>query len=120
MGTKRILLAEDDGALCSLLEDALIREGFAVEVCADGLSALARIASTRPSIVVIDAALPPSGGTEIIEHLRSKGRLVPVILLATEHDEDLQKACEEWIHVGYLAKPFSVQEFLLAITRAGN
>lgn len=118
-GAKRVLVAEDDPGLRSLLQEALLKEGYGVETCADGLTSLARIAGTSPSIVVIDSSLPPSGAADIIEHLRSKGRLVPIILLAARHDEELQKACREWVDVDYLAKPFSVQEFLMAIARAG-
>lgn len=99
---------------------ALPPEGYAVEVCADGLSSLAQIAARPPAFVVVDSDLPPMGGMAIVEHLRKKGRLVPIVLVSSRHDEGIRRECGEWFRVEYLAKPFSLQELFQALIRVSQ
>lgn len=117
---KQILLGEDDSALSELISAALKLEGYGVESCVDTLAALARIASIQPTIVIIDSELPPAGGLAVVEHLRRKGSLVPIIVLSAENDSKLRDAILEWPQAQCLAKPFSIHEMLLAVARAGQ
>ncbi len=120
IGVRRILFGEDDPALCELFHAALAMEGFAVETCPDGVASLALVARNRPSILVLDAELPPAGGLDVVRQIREKGSLVPVILLAGRTDPRAQKAFRQWPHVEVLAKPFGLQELLNAVARAGQ
>jgi two-component system OmpR family response regulator len=115
----RVILGEDDPGLGELFTDALSREGYDVEICTDVKTSLARVAADPPSILVLDSALPPSGGLALVERLRKKGRLVFTVLLASAPDERLRKACLALPRVEYLAKPFSIQELLQALSRFG-
>lgn len=117
-GLKRVLVAEDDPLLRTLYQEALGREGFVVETCGNGTAAMASIGTFQPAILVLDSELPPIGAWPIVERMRERGLLTPIILLACEHDDELQEACARWTGVRYLAKPFGLQEFLQAVARA--
>src|SRR5579885_1121604 len=73
----RILIADDDRELCTLLADYLRREGFEVEAVHDGAAALARLydAQRRPDLLILDVMMPGRDGLETLRELRLQQRL---------------------------------------------
>lgn len=114
---KRVLIADNDAELREFLKEAILRDGFPVEACADAFALGGLLGSFRPAIIVLDSDLPPSGGFPVVERLRERGHLIPIILMASEHDEELKSICEQWPLVQYLPKPFGLQELLQALAR---
>ncbi|GGL29096.1 response regulator transcription factor [Phycicoccus endophyticus] len=111
-----VLLAEDDPAISDPLARALRREGYEVEVCADGESAL-ESALRQPDLVVLDLGLPAMDGLEVCRRLRQEGSSVPVLILTARADEvdtvvGLDAGADD-----YVTKPFRLAE-LLARARA--
>lgn len=115
---RRVLIADDELTLRDFFQEALTLEGFTVETCGDSYTTIARIAAFQPAIIMLDSELHPTGGFPILERLRERGNLAPIIFMATEHDKKLKKICDEWPHVHYLAKPFGFQELLQVLARA--
>jgi CheY-like chemotaxis protein len=78
---KTILLVNDDGNLRSLLkffiEDRL--PGYAVELAADGVEALVKIARSKPAVLVLDYMMPKMDGINVLRHIASDGDRYPVI-----------------------------------------
>lgn len=112
----KVLLAEDDPAISDPLARALRREGYDVEVCSDGESALAA-ALRQPDLVVLDLGLPKMDGLEVCRRLRQEGSGVPVLILTARADEvdtvvGLDAGADD-----YVTKPFRLAE-LLARARA--
>ncbi len=112
----RVLLAEDDPAISEPLARALRREGYDVQVCADGESALAA-AEEDPDLLVLDLGLPKMDGLEVCRKLRAGGHTLPVLILTARADEvdtvvGLDAGADD-----YVTKPFRLAE-LLARTRA--
>jgi DNA-binding response OmpR family regulator len=112
----RVLLAEDDPAISDPLARALRREGYEVDVCADGRAALAA-AEENPDVVVLDLGLPKMDGLEVCRRIRADGRTVPVLILTARADEvdtvvGLDAGADD-----YVTKPFRLAE-LLARVRA--
>jgi len=106
-----ILVIEDDAMLSDVLRMYLEKEGYEVKVTADGLDGLTQSLVTRPALVVLDVMLPRLDGWEIVRQLREVSD-VPIILL-TARGEEVDKL--KGFDLGaddYLAKPFSMQEFL--------
>ena len=56
----RILVVEDEEALCALLDYNLQKEGFSVTLCRDGEEALMRVTEDKPDLVLLDWMLPRS------------------------------------------------------------
>src|SRR6478672_3639273 len=113
----RVLVVEDDAALCRQLAEALTAAGYAVDRAGDGEEGHF-LGDTEPyDAVVLDLGLPRLDGLTILKRWRADGRNFPVLIL-TARDRWTEKV--EGIDAGaddYLAKPFQVEE-LLARLRA--
>lgn len=76
----RVLLVEDEARLAQQLKRHLEREAFAVEITADGPSALAR-AGDPYDCVLLDLGLPGAiDGMEVCRALRAAGNQVPILI----------------------------------------
>jgi DNA-binding response OmpR family regulator len=109
----KILVVDDDAAVCRLIRDVLEMEGFEVTVAADGYSGLRAIDADRPDCVVLDVMMPGLDGHAVLTRIRSLGgRHLPVVML-TAHADDGQ-AWQAWTEgVDYfLSKPFEPEELL--------
>jgi CheY-like chemotaxis protein len=113
----RILIAEDDDLLRSILEIVLTEEGFTVEVCPNGQAAMDRLsadraAGTLPSMVILDLSMPVVDGWKLAAWMEADPQLrdVPVIVTsATEEHGEEAKA----LHAdAYLVKPYDTEEIL--------
>ncbi|MGH2929766.1 MAG: response regulator transcription factor, partial [Solirubrobacteraceae bacterium] len=113
----RLLVAEDDPGLRSVLERALRRGGYAVDAVADGGRALACLRSFAYDAVVMDWRMPGATGVEVVRAARRAGKQVPILML-TARDATADRI--EGLDAGaddYLVKPFELAE-LLARLRA--
>ena len=112
----RILIADDDRALCGLLAEYLQREGFAVDLAHDGEEALARLhnAAQRPDLLILDVMMPGRDGLETLRELRMKYRL-PVIMLSARGEPVDRVVGLELGADDYLAKPCLPRELLARI-----
>jgi DNA-binding response OmpR family regulator len=112
-----VLLAEDDPSISDPLARALRREGYDVDVSADGPGTLGRALSGGIDLIVLDLGLPEMDGLEVCRRLRSEGRATPVLVLTARADEvdtviGLDAGADD-----YVTKPFRLAE-LLARVRA--
>ncbi|ASM77656.1 two-component system response regulator [Vitreoscilla filiformis] len=113
----RILLVEDDPALSLGVARSLEREGWQVDVLADGEQALSEGLLNRFDLCILDWGLPRRDGLDVLRQWRTKGVRMPVLLL-TARDElgDRVRGLDAGAD-DYLVKPFDVPE-LLARVRA--
>ena len=85
----RILIVEDEQSLSEPLAFLLGKEGYEVEVAADGPSALSAFDRAPADLVLLDLMLPGRGGLEILSALREQGLETPVVVLtARDATED--------------------------------
>ena len=70
---QRILIVEDDANIARVLQLELEHEGFEVEVCGDGASAIER-ALKAPDLIVLDVLLPRIDGLEVCRRVREHRR----------------------------------------------
>lgn len=113
---ERILVIDDDIALCELLTEYLASEGFMVESAHDGEDGLESACGSDYDLIVLDVMLPKINGFEVLKHLRSRSN-VPVIML-TARGEDVDRIVG--LEIGaddYMPKPFNPRE-LVARVRA--
>lgn len=113
----RILLVEDDSALCLGVSRAFEREGWRVDVLGDGQQAMAEGLAVPYDLAVLDLGLPRRDGMEVLRHWRSRGARLPVLLLTARDDlsdrvQGLDAGADD-----YLVKPFDLPE-LVARVRA--
>ncbi len=113
----RVLIAEDDEGLRSVLERGLRESGYAVDAVGDGELAL-RFLDTYPyEVAILDWRMPKVSGLEVIQRLRRRGSALPVLMLtARDTARDRVTGLDEGAD-DYLVKPFDFSE-LLARVRA--
>lgn len=106
----RVLIVDDDPAVCATLEAAFQQAGFSVALAHNGKQGLDAVAQDPPDAVVLDLVMPVMDGFQVLHHLResSTSRLLPVVML-TGRDEDGSEL-EGWMAGAdrYLSKPCEV------------
>ena len=103
--------------MASLLKRGLEREGYAVDIAANGEDALWAGRELPFDAVVLDAMIPPPDGFDVCRRLREAGRWMPIIMLTARDSigdrvHGLDAGADD-----YLPKPFSFAE-LFARLRA--
>jgi DNA-binding response OmpR family regulator len=112
-----VLLVEDDPGTVRFLQQALREADYAVDVAADGLSALTAGRCGGFDLILLDVMLPGMDGFEVCRRLRESGVACPILLLtARDAVDDIVSGLDSGAD-DYLVKPFRVAE-LLARARA--
>jgi DNA-binding response OmpR family regulator len=109
----RVLVAEDDAAIATLIAYNLERSGYGVTIAADGVEALRRLRQSAPDLVVLDLLLPLRSGWQVLREMRcGPARLaaVPVLLVTALACERLAGDLPRLGAQGLLGKPFAVGE----------
>lgn len=112
-----ILVVDDEQSYRDALAVALRREGFLVEVAADGMEALERFEASRPSLVLLDVMLPRMSGVDVCRELRARGTRVPIVMVTARNAEIDAVVGLEVGADDYVTKPFRLRE-LIARVRA--
>ena len=113
----RVLIAEDDDNIATLVREQLEFESYATERVSSGRSAIEKLESATFDLVVLDLGLPDQNGFEVCQVLRERGISTPLLVL-TARDETADKV--RALDMGaddYVTKPFEAAE-LLARVRA--
>jgi two-component system copper resistance phosphate regulon response regulator CusR len=113
----RVLVAEDDPGLRSVLERGLREHGYVVDAVPDGEEAKAYLRTYEYEVAVVDWRMPRLSGLELVRWLRGRGSGLPVLLLtARDAPADRVAGLDEGAD-DYLVKPFDFGE-LVARLRA--
>jgi DNA-binding response OmpR family regulator len=71
MTPKKVVLADDEEHLGSLIKFKLERSGFAVVWTTDGAQALKAVKAERPDLVILDVMMPLMSGFEVLERMKA-------------------------------------------------
>src|SRR4030088_2007049 len=113
----RVLLVEDEPSAAHVLAKGLREQTYAVDVAADGETALFQVGTTDYDAVILDVMLPVKDGFTVCRTIRESGSAVPILMVTAR---DAVDARIEGLDCGaddYLVKPFDFGE-LLARLRA--
>ncbi|WP_400995892.1 response regulator [Agromyces sp. GXQ0307] len=110
----RILLVEDEIALSDPLSFLLEREGYDVEVAADGLAAVGAFDRDGADLVLLDLMLPGLPGTEVCREIRQRSNVPIIMLTAKDSEVDIVVGLELGAD-DYVTKPYSTRELLARI-----
>ena len=113
----RIFLAEDEQDLNAIIVQKLTEDGYSVDHCFDGRTAIDILSCTEYDAVILDIMMPKADGFTVLRALRGMGKTTPVLFLtAKDAVSDRVKGLDSGAN-DYLVKPFSFSE-LLARVRA--
>ena len=119
----RVLLVEDEPSAAHVLAKGLREQTYAVDVAADGDTALFQVATADYDAVILDVMLPFKDGFAVCRTIRESGSVVPILMVTAR---DAVDARIEGLDCGaddYLVKPFDFGELLArlrALVRRGR
>ncbi|MDI4233020.1 response regulator transcription factor [Bradyrhizobium sp. Arg237L] len=112
--THRILIVDDDLHIREVIRVALKKAGMNVVEARDGKEALARFASDRPDLIVLDIGMPEFDGLDVCREVR-KTSDVPILFLSARDDEIDRVLGLEIGGDDYVTKPFSPRELVARV-----
>lgn len=112
---RKILVVDDNEAVCATLMELLGDEGYAVTAVTDGAGAFAALVRDRYHLTLLDLVLPDTNGIEILRRIRQDQPATDAIMMTS--NASLESALEA-LHLGaedYLLKPFDSLEMVLRV-----
>ncbi|UCV09758.1 response regulator transcription factor [Dechloromonas denitrificans] len=113
----KILIVDDEPNIVISLEFLMKKEGFEIAIAGDGEEALAKVASFKPDLLLLDVMMPKKSGFEVCEALRADpalAGLLIVMLTAKGRDAEVAKG----LAIGadaYVTKPFSTKDLVAKV-----
>ncbi len=110
----KILIADDNKQITSILEEYTKKEGYIAISAFDGEEALDKFKSENPDIVLLDVMMPKKDGFQVCRDIRRNSN-VPIIMI-TARGEDFEKIMG--LEIGaddYIVKPFSPGEVMARV-----
>ena len=108
----RILVVEDERDLNSIICNKLVKEGYNVDACYDGMAALDYMEAERYDGAIMDIMIPGKDGIEVLKDMREAGIQVPVLFLtAKAQTQDIVDGLDAGAS-DYMTKPFEFSELM--------
>ncbi|MCL2509096.1 MAG: response regulator transcription factor [Oscillospiraceae bacterium] len=103
-----ILVVEDDARIRDMVCKFLRKEGWLVDECGDGDTALARFYDRQYHLIILDILLPGLNGQQLLKELRAI-RDTPALMMTALSDDENQLRAFNNLADDYVTKPFSMQ-----------
>ncbi|HEY2170664.1 MAG TPA: response regulator transcription factor [Candidatus Angelobacter sp.] len=119
----RILIAEDDAPLATVIAQAFKSEDHVTKVAASGDHALHLMQKETFDLLILDLNLPVIAGNEVLHRVRSENSDIPILILTATDEVEERVACLDAGADDYLTKPFSFSELsarIRAVLRRKN
>jgi len=115
MEQQKVLLAEDDKNLGTILQSYLIAKGYPTDLCADGEEAFIQFKKNEYNICILDVMMPIKDGFTLAKDIRNIDKEIPILFLTAKTlQEDKLKGFELGAD-DYISKPFSMEELLMRL-----
>jgi len=115
--SRKILVADDDASIRSLLVTLLSGENYEVSEAKSGNEVMRAVPEVRPNLVLLDLRMPDLDGIEILRRLQAQDEKVPVLMLTAY---GTASSAIEAMKLGawdYVTKPFELDDVLLRVQR---
>jgi len=107
----KLLILEDNEALCTIMKKTLEKESYKVDTYCDGNDVL-NVINNGYSCFILDINVPSIDGIEILKYVRQNHKDIPVIIISSNHElEKIQLSYEKGCN-DYLKKPFFMYELV--------
>ena len=117
MNEPRILIVDDDPAICEMTYLMLKSEGYRAKYALNATKAIEEVSDFIPDLILVDWMMPQTDGIDLVRYLRDlqETAKIPIIMLTAKSSEDdkvkaLELGCDD-----YMTKPFSKRELAARI-----
>lgn len=111
----KLLVVDDEERILRLLNMYLTREGYEIDEAMNGAEALEKALVDQYDCILLDVMMPEKDGLEVLQELREKKIMTPVILLTAKGEESDRVSGFESGADDYIVKPFSPREVVLRV-----
>jgi two-component system response regulator AtoC len=115
---ERILIAEDDDDLAFVLREALVRQGYAVEVKPTAGALLEALKENSWDVVLLDVRLPDMDGLDAIPRCRDLAPDTPIIVMTAHGTREVATQAVTRGAYDFFTKPLKMSEFQVVVARA--
>lgn len=105
MAKRKILLAEDDATMVSLLKTLLSMEGYQVVVLANEVNILDEIRAHQPDVLILDLHLFDLNGLDILADIRKTSDIAGLRVIMSS-GSNVKEECLKRGAQGFLMKPY--------------
>lgn len=113
----KILIVDDDRAICEYMQTLLERDGYAVKTMSDPTTLEGEVKSGGYHLVVLDLMMPKIDGIEALKKIRKIDSDVAVVIFTGYPNLETAVASVKLGVVDYLQKPFNVDDFREVLDR---
>jgi len=108
---KNVLLVDDDQEMLLALKEGFqkYQDSFSILLASDGLKAVEGLKRNSISLVVTDLKMPGMDGFELLAHIMENYPDIPVIIITGYSTPEMEHLAREGGAVGYIAKPFLIE-----------
>lgn len=114
---KKIMVVEDTQDLLQHVTDFLTMEGYEVEPCINGDDAYAKLATSRPDLIITDLLMPKVDGFALIEKIKQHEALkkIPVAIFSAKPPQENEAKALSLNVKAFIKKPCSLDDLLVAV-----
>ena len=110
-----VLVVEDDARLNSIVCASLSASGYAAHGCLSAQQALETLSQRKIDLIISDIMMPGTDGFELVSHVRSLDRAIPILLMTARDDLAAKRRGFRAGIDDYMVKPIDVDELMLRI-----
>jgi len=111
----KILLAEDHISTRTTMRGLLSAAGYEIDVAASGVEAVLYLKQKAYDLLITDLVMPEGTGFEVIQHLRKRKMMIPVLICSGYVSEKGADKSLEGFRFSALSKPFRPEALLAAV-----
>ena len=113
----KILIVDDDRAICDYMQTLLERDGYQVKTMSDPTGVIGELKKNDYHLVILDMMMPKRDGIEVLKEIRKQDRDIAVVIFTGYPNLDTAVASMKLDAVDYLKKPFDPDEFREVVAR---
>ena len=120
MTKKTIMVVDDESAICKVVQDILMPEGYRVISAFSGDDALQKLKKEKPDCMLIDFFMPGMSGRELCEKIRADARLKSIRVAFITAASFSASGMEEFKRLDvldYIKKPFEYKELIQRVKK---
>ena len=118
MSGEKVLIAEDDAAIRTVVSRALSRQGYEVQATSVAAALWRWIAAGEGDVVITDVALPDENGLDLLPRIRHRRPDLPIIVMSAQNTLLTAVRATERGAFEYLPKPFDIGNLVAAVQRS--
>ena len=113
----RILIVDDDKAICDFMQSLLEKDGFVVKTMGDPTLVEDEVRQGDYHVLILDLMMPKMDGIEVLKRIRAVDSDIAVVIFTAHPNLDSAVASMKLDAVDYIKKPFNVDEFREVLAR---